>query len=259
MTSSVDRARSRLLVRAKHVLRPARSLLLPAWHRIQPIVEPSTAWQPSTPPPGATTGPVRPITKAEFDAVAREYPYYRARGRYLSAAARIAGELIAIDGATSALELGPFLRPVVVGADVIDRRADERLALEPPARLVVHDVTQVPWPFADGQYDLFVALQVFEHLGTSQSAAFHEVARVARRAIISLPIDWEMDDPRNCHHMISNERALSWFRPWRPTRVEVGNPGSRTRLIYVFEDLAARPPASGGDVPDGVPAGLARA
>jgi hypothetical protein len=68
-----------------------------------------------------------------------------------------------------------------------------------------------------------------------------------------------MDDPRNCHHMISNERALSWFLPWRPTRVEVGNPGSRTRLIYVFEDLAIRPPASSGDVPDGVPAGLARA
>jgi len=259
VTTSVDRARSRLLVRAKHLLRPARSLLLPAWHRIQPLVEPSTAWQPSTPPPGATAGPVRPITKAEFDAVARAYPYYRARGRYLSVAARIAGELIAIDGAMSALELGPFLRPVVVGADVIDRRADERLVLEPPARLVVHDVTQVPWPFADGQYDLFVALQVFEHLGTSQGAAFHEVARVARRAIISLPIDWEMDDPRNCHHMISTERALSWFLPWRPTRVEVGNPGSRTRLIYVFEDLATPSPAPGGDVPDGVPAGLARA
>ena len=86
-------------------------------------------------------------------------------------------------------------RPVVVGADVIDRRVDERLVLEPPARLFVHDVTQVPWPFADGEYDLFVALQVFEHLGTSQVAAFHEVGRVARRAIISLPIDWQMDDP----------------------------------------------------------------
>jgi hypothetical protein len=50
-----------------------------------------------------------------------------------------------------------------------------------------------------------------------------------------------MDDPRNCHHMISNEQALSWFRPWRPTRIEVGNPGPRTRLVYVFEDLSAAP------------------
>jgi hypothetical protein len=259
VTAGVDRARSRLLIRAKRLLRPARRVLLPAWHRLQPLVEPSTAWQPSTPPPGTTAGPVRPITKAEFDAVARAYPYYRARGRYLSVAARIAGELIAIDGATSALELGPFLRPVVVGADVVDIRADERLVLAPPARLIVHDVTQVPWPFGDRQYDLFVALQVFEHLGTSQSAAFHEVARVARRAIISLPIDWEMDDPRNCHHMISSERALSWFLPWRPTRIEVGNPGSRTRLIYVFEDLAAPSPAPRADPAEGVPAGLARA
>jgi hypothetical protein len=41
--------------------------------------------------------------------------------------------------------------------------------------------------------------------------------------------------------MISNEQALSWFRPWRPTRIEVGNPGPRTRLVYVFEDLSAAP------------------
>ena len=259
MTSNVDRRRSRLLVRAKHLFRPARRFLLPVWHRVQPLVEPSTAWQPSTPPPGAMAGPIRPITKADFDAVAGAYPYYRARGRYLSVAARVAGELIAIDGASSALELGPFLRPVVVGADVIDRRADERLVLEPPARLFVHDVTQVPWPFDDGQYDLFVALQVFEHLGTSQNAAFREVARVARRAILSLPIDWEMDDPRNCHHMISNEQALSWFLPWRPTRVEVGNPGSRTRLIYVFEDLSAPPADTGRQASDAPAASTARA
>jgi hypothetical protein len=42
---------------------------------------------------------------------------------------------------------------------------------------------------ADNAYDLFVALQVFEHLGTSQREAFREVRRVARHAIISLPID----------------------------------------------------------------------
>ena len=35
----------------------------------------------------------------------------------------------------------------------------------------------------------------------------------------------------------SHERALSWFNPISPTRVEVGNPGPRKRLIYVFENL----------------------
>jgi hypothetical protein len=78
---------------------------------------------------------------------------------------------------------------------------------------------------------------VFEHLGDQQRAAFGEVRRVARHAIISLPIDWQMNDPTNSHHQISHERALSWFAPVVPTRVEVGNPGPKKRLIYVFEDL----------------------
>ena len=72
---------------------------------------------------------------------------------------------------------------------------------------------------------------------TSQRAAFAEVCRVARHAIISLPIEWEMDDPRNPHHGITHERVLSWFAPIEPTRVIVGNPGYRQRLIYAFENL----------------------
>jgi len=50
--------------------------------------------------------------------------------------------------------------------------------------------------------------------------------------------------------MISNERALSWFLPYRPTRIELGNPGTRTRLIYVFEDLAGGPPTAPQTPPD---------
>jgi hypothetical protein len=52
-----------------------------------------------------------------------------------------------------------------------------------------------------------------------------------------VPIDWDTDDPRDCHHRISNERALSWFEPFRPTRVVLGNPGYRKRVIYVFQGL----------------------
>jgi hypothetical protein len=118
---------------------------------------------------------------------------------------------------------------------VMDLRAQPDLQAE--GRLLVHNATVLPWPAADGAYGLFVALQVFEHLGDRQSAAFREVSRVARHAIISLPIDWEMDDPTNIHHQISNETALSWFAPIVPTRVELGNPGPRKRLVYVFENV----------------------
>jgi hypothetical protein len=181
--------------------------------------------------------PIRPLTKAEYEVVARRYPYYRTRGRYLSVAASLAGDLIAAHGLRSALELGPNLQPLVVGADVMDVRALPELQLRPPARFLLHDATQPAWPIADKQYDLFVALQVFEHLRHEQNVAFMEACRVAKYALISVPIDWEMDDPRNCHHRISEERALSWFRPFSPTRVVVGNPGPRKRLIYVFENL----------------------
>jgi hypothetical protein len=100
-----------------------------------------------------------------------------------------------------------------------------------------HDATDFPWPFPDKAFDLFIALQVFEHLKDRQQEAFLEVRRIARHAILSLPIDWVMDDPRNCHHMISEQRALSWFAPVSPSRTVEHVTGRRKRLIFVFEDM----------------------
>jgi hypothetical protein len=101
----------------------------------------------------------------------------------------------------------------------------------------IHDATVVPWPFADKAFDLFLALQVFEHLRDRQPEAFLEVRRIARHAILSLPIDWEMDDPTDLHHMIPEERVLSWFAPVLPTRTVEVVTGRRRRLVYAFEDL----------------------
>jgi hypothetical protein len=41
-------------------------------------------------------------------------------------------------------------------------------SLQAEGRRVVANATRTPWAFPDQQYDLFVALQVFEHLGTRQ-------------------------------------------------------------------------------------------
>jgi hypothetical protein len=155
----------------------------------------------------------------------------------MSVACAAAAELIERYELKTALELGPHLRPVIVGADVMDRRDEPDLQAE--GRLIRHDATRTPWPIADRAYDLFVALQVFEHLGSAQPEAFREVRRVARHAILSLPIDWEMADPRNVHHRITEEKVLSWFAPVAPTRILVGNPGPKKRLIFVFENLEA--------------------
>ena len=155
----------------------------------------------------------------------------------MGAASLVAADLIGRKGLTTALELGPYRRPLITGADVMDIRLSP--VLHTDGRQIAHDATVAPWPVADKAYDLFVALQVFEHLGTAQAAAFREVRRVARHAIVSLPIDWVMDDPRNCHHRIDEARVLGWFAPVVPSRVVLGNGGRRTRLVFVFEDLSA--------------------
>ena len=182
------------------------------------------------PPP-----PIQALRHVELLALAGAEPYYRARIGYLGAASRIARELIDRRGLRTALELGPYVRPLITGADVMDVRMAP--GLESTGGRIVHDARTVPWPIADKAYDLFVAFQVFEHLGTRQPEAFREVRRVARNAILSLPIDWEMADPRNCHHQLSEAKVRAWFAPVEPTRVLLGNPGHRKRLLFVFENL----------------------
>ncbi len=185
------------------------------------------------------TRPIRPLHKTEFDRMARQVAYYRSRWNYTSVACSLAGELIERDALRSALELGPHLRSIIVGADVMDRRRQPQLESE--GTVIVHDARVTPWPVADKTYDLFVGLQVFEHLGDAQPAAFREVRRIARHAIISLPIDWDLDDPTDLHHRIPEARVLSWFAPVVPDRVVPGSPEPRKRLVYVFENLEPEP------------------
>lgn len=225
---------------ARRMPRAVRDLVRPAWQIVDRRLLDRAAHPAAERPAGSfpsveIDGPIRPITRAEFDGLAAGNPYYVGRDRYFGAAAWLAADLIERHGLRTALELGPNIRPLIVGADVMDRV--DRPGLEASAKVVLHDATSTPWPMPDDGYDLFVALQVFEHLGRSQPAAFAEVRRVARHAIISLPIDWQMEKRSNPHHGITHERALSWFAPTRPTRVILGNPGYRQRLIYVFEDL----------------------
>jgi methyltransferase family protein len=227
-----------ILRRLKHWLRPLRPWLGPIWHRLVAVWDRLGDRSSRELARIDLSGrPIRPIGRAEFDAMVDEFPYYSNRWGYMSAALVQAGRLIRDRDLTSALELGAPVRPIVVGAHVMDNTMRPVYDTSVPA--TTHDATVVPWPFADKAFDLFIALQVFEHLKDRQPEAFREVRRIARHAILSLPIDWVMDDPRNCHHMIPEERVLSWFAPVVPTRVIENMTGRRKRLIYVFEDLPA--------------------
>lgn len=239
----------------KRWLRPFKPVLGPIWRRLTIVTSQRTgkrsiraqrlaaeAADSARRTAGQPEPPIRAMRQYEILELAAAVPYYRARTVYMRAAGDLADELIDRDGLMTALELGPHLRPLIVGADVMDLRLSPDL--QTTGRQVAADATKAPWPFADKAYDLFVALQVFEHLGTSQRDAFREVRRVARHAILSLPIDWEMDNPNNCHHQLRHEQVLAWVAPVLPTRVVEGNGGRRKRLIYVFENL----PPPDGDV-----------
>ena len=179
------------------------------------------------------------MSQKQFLRLSAKAPYYRNREAYMSAAAWAVADLIARYRLRTALELGPHMRPIVSGADVMDLGAAPGLISA--ARIILHDASVVPWPIADRAYDLFVGLQVFEHLGTAQRGAFAEVCRVARHAVVSLPIDWVQKDPTDPHHQLSEERVLAWFAPRIPTRIILGNPAPGMRKIYVFEHMD-RPP-----------------
>ena len=222
----------------KRILRPLRPWLVPIHRRwasaldaLAPDLEPELGrlelpdW------------PIRAIRRREFKAIATAYPYYQGRWRYTSRALLEAARLIHRDRLTTALELGTPGPSIIHGAEVMDIRGVK----ESPGSVTrtIHDARVSPWPFADKRFGLLIALQVFEHLGDAQREAFREVRRLSRHAILSVPIDWEMDDPANVHHRISEERALSWFAPVVPTRILEGNRGRRRRVIYVFEDLSA--------------------
>ena len=73
----------------------------------------------------------------------------------------------------------------------------------------LHDATVAPWPFKDKQYDLGIATQVWEHLGTGQTVAFGELQRTCKKAILSFPYLWQCD-PTDCHYNITAEKINEW-------------------------------------------------
>ena len=171
--SAVDAGMRRLYRSVRLAPRPVRPLLRPLWNAIDRRADPHAERPAGSFPATGMDRPIRPMTRKEFDELAARSPYYRGRQGYLGAAAWIASDLIERFGVSTALELGPNVRPLMSGADVMDRV--ERSRLEACGQVMLHDATTTPWPIPGERYDMFVALQVFEHLGTSQRAAFAEL------------------------------------------------------------------------------------
>lgn len=162
----------------------------------------------------------------EFLRVSRNDKYYHSERWKLYERVQ---QLIAARQPESVLELGSYRLPLVVESDTMDR--SDRFS-----PTVVHDACVTPWPVADERYDLFVALQVWEHLLDRQQAAFREVRRIARSAILSFPYRWDCKKRNPSHHGITEEVIASWTEGCPPTLVEIiPSRNNHRRIIYVFD------------------------
>jgi len=162
---------------------------------------------------------MRVIARADFDAAESADAYYRHRWPCLQQAAAWAREL----SPRCAIELGAYRLPILPEADTIDYRRC------PQSPTILHDARLTPWPIEDGTYDLFVALQVWEHLDNAQAAAFREVQRIARAAILSFPYLWNCPDKPD-HHRIDDARIAAWTCGVTPVRTCV----IASRKLYLF-------------------------
>ena len=128
------------------------------------------------------------------------------------------------------LELGCAGLALFHGSDTMD------VAVETQPTFL-WDATETPWPIADKTYDVFVALQVFEHLLGKQQAVFAEVMRVSRQAILSVPFKWK--DTNLPDHNDIDERVIAQWTlgvPSRSTHI-VSRNRKRMRIImhWVFD------------------------
>lgn len=87
--------------------------------------------------------------------------------------------------ARSVLEMGTMGVQIVHGSDTIDYA--ERWNFRNKKPTIMHDARLLPWPIGNKQYELFVALRVFQHLAPFQKDCIQESMRIAKRVILVLP------------------------------------------------------------------------
>ena len=98
----------------------------------------------------------------------------------------------------------------------------------------LHDATK-PFPVDNKQYDLVIATQVWEHLGTGQREAFKEVMRVSGAAILSFPYLWR-NKKNKVHYGIDKNKIDEWTcnMPYEIERI-TNIPKTHKRVIRVFK------------------------
>ena len=147
--------------------------------------------------------------------------YYIGRWEYFKEVLKI----IQNEKFSNVIELGPGLLPIIKNSDVIVNPQEDLFGKPDKiwGKVFTFDATTKPWPINDKQYDLFIALQVWEHLDNKPSRAFREVMRVSKTAVLSFPYNWEGGEEEKpshrAHRFIDKELIEDWTLGIKPDKV----------------------------------------
>lgn len=90
-----------------------------------------------------------------------------------------------------------------------------------------HNLDIIPYNFKNKKFDLFIALQVWEHID-NQPEAFREVMRISKNAILSFPYKWQHGDAR--HKGIDDEKIKQWSCGVKPDSIKL----IKNRVVYTW-------------------------
>lgn len=94
-------------------------------------------------------------------------------------------KMLGIDSPGTVLEMGTMGISCVKDSDTLDYV--ERWNFPGKKPTYVHDARNIPWPINSKQYELFIALRVFQHLTPYQKECTKEAMRIAKKIIIVVP------------------------------------------------------------------------
>ena len=164
--------------------------------------------------------PLEPITYQDFEKIKKKDPYFNGRWSYHAEAVRMVKHV----KPETVLEAGGNGVHIFKGSDDIDINK----MIEP---VICHDLREVPWPVTK-HYDLFIALQVWEHLEGEQQKAFLEVMRISDRALLSFPYKWINEGPRHSNNDMDVIRF--WTLGVDPKAYVIHEPHGRLAMLIMY-------------------------
>lgn len=186
---------------------------------------------------------IRTMKKEDFDLLLNgpDKEYYLGRWNYYKEVIDLVNQI----NPASVLELGPGRCSIVDSSDIMINPVLDRYGRPENnvSNAILFNATEKPWSIEDKKYDLFIALQVWEHLSNKQARAFREVMRISKMAILSFSYKWDcpfQENHKSDHHMIDDELIGDWTLNIKPEKVliipKTGDAiGQWSKIIYFWK------------------------